>query len=42
MGLESDRVKIVRDQRRVEFTIFKDDQIILLSDRIDFLSPFQA
>lgn len=42
MGLETDRVKVVRDPRRIESTVFKDDQIILLSDRVDFLPPFQA
>jgi hypothetical protein len=42
MGLATDGVDIIHRTRDLELTIFKDDQIILLGDGIDFLPPSQG
>ena len=43
MGLETDWVKTVqRTGEPLGFTIFENDQVMLLGDGVDLLPPFQA
>ena len=42
MGLEIDGVRAAEGNRELELTIFEDDQVILLSDGVDFLPPFEG
>lgn len=42
MGLETDGVKVVDMTRGLDITIFKDDQVVLLSDGVNSLPPFEG
>ena len=42
MGLETNRSEPNTEPGEEKLTIFQDDQVILLGDRVDFLPPFQA